>query len=224
MKNKATWVVAILIIVVLGAGLAYRLIYIANHPPIYIAVFVPGEEDGVTATENTLIPIQMYLEEINAKGGINGHPLKLVVKEDSGTVAGAEQAINEINDENQAMIVLGHAYSDPASAIGPKLTDYGIPAITSGATAPQVTIDHPWFFRVVTNNTSQGRSIAAYAVEILGIETAAIVYEDNKYGQSLGNGFEKAFQSLGGHRIHKSSCEFRKRNARTGCYQYRQAN
>jgi ABC-type branched-subunit amino acid transport system substrate-binding protein len=198
MKNKATWVVAILIIVVLGAGLAYRLIYIANHPPIYIAVFVPGEEDGVTATENTLIPIQMYLEEINAKGGINGHPLKLVVKEDSGTVAGAEQAISEINDENQAMIVLGHAYSDPASAIGPTLTDYGIPAITSGATAPQVTIDHPWFFRVVTNNTSQGRSIAAYAIEVLGIDTAAIVYEDNKYGQSLGDGFEKAFQSLGG--------------------------
>ena len=199
MKNKATWIVAILVIIILGAGLAYRLIYIANHPPVYIAVFVPGEEgDDAIATENTLVPIQMYLEAINAKGGINGHPLKLVVKEDGGTVTGAEQAISEINAENQAMIVLGHAYSDPASAIGPKLTEYGIPAITSGATAPQVTIDHPWFYRVVTNNTSQGKSIAAYAVEVLGMESAIIVYEDNKYGQSLGDGFEKYFRSLGG--------------------------
>jgi len=199
MKNKATLLVIIFIILILGSGLAYRLIYIANHPPVYIAVFVPGGEgDNAIATENTLVPIQMYLEEINAKGGINGHPLKLAVKDDGGTVTDAEQAINEINAENQAMIVLGHAYSDPASAIGPKLTDYGIPAITSGATAPQVTIDHPWFFRVVTNNTSQGRSIAAYAVEVLGMETATIVYEENKYGQSLGDGFEKTFQALGG--------------------------
>ena len=73
MKKKAAWIVAIFIILILGAGLAYRLIHIAN-PPIHIAVFVPGDEDNLTATENTLIPIQMYLEEINAKGGINGHP------------------------------------------------------------------------------------------------------------------------------------------------------
>ena len=160
MKNKAAWIVFIFIILILGSGLAYRLIYITNHSPVYIAVFVPGGEGGDAITaENTLVPIQMYLDEINAKGGINGHPLKLVVKEDKGTAAGAEQAISEIYAENQAMIVLGHAYSDPASAIGSKLTEYGIPAITSGATAPQVTIDHPWFFRVVTNNTSQGWSM-----------------------------------------------------------------
>jgi len=208
MKNKATRIVAILVIIILGAGLAYRLFYTANHPPVYIAVFVPGGEGSdAIATENTLVPIQMYLEEINANGGINGHPLKLVIKEDSGTVAGAEQAMSEINDENQAMIILGHAYSDPASAIGPKLTDYGIPAITSGATAPQVTVDHPWFFRVVTNNTSQGNSIAAYAVEVLGMETATIVYENNKYGQSLGNGFEKSFQALGGTVFTKASVD-----------------
>ena len=44
MKNKAAWIVFIFIILILGSGLANRLIYITNHPPVHIAVFVPSGE------------------------------------------------------------------------------------------------------------------------------------------------------------------------------------
>jgi hypothetical protein len=46
MKNKAAWIVFIFIfiILILGSGLAYRLIYITNHPTVHTAVFVPSGE------------------------------------------------------------------------------------------------------------------------------------------------------------------------------------
>ena len=209
MKNKIIWGSVILFVVVLAAGITSHLLYKANHPPIYIAVMVPGEEVGANATKRSITSIQMYLDEINENGGINGHPLKLISIDDQGTVAGAEAAIDSIYKDNQAIIVLGNIYSDPASAVGEKLSEYKIPAITAGATAPQVTIDHPWFFRVVPNNISQGETIAAYAHKVLGFETAVIVYEDNQYGQSLGDGFEATFQSLGGEVFSKSAATSR---------------
>ena len=207
MKKKIVWgIVVILLTVSLGAGIVSRLAYIANHPPIYLAVMVPASsKDGANATKRSMMSIQMYLDEINADGGIDGHPIKLIQVDDQGTPDGAQAAISSIYEANQAMIVLGNPWSDAASAVGEKLNQYQIPAITAGATAPQVTSDHPWFFRVVPNNTSQGETIAAYAVEVLGYDTAVIVYDENQYGQSLGDGFEATFESLGGEIFFKSS-------------------
>ena len=106
------------------------------------------------------------------------------------------------------MLILGNTYSNQAIAIGPKLIEYGIPAITAGATAPQVTENNPWFFRVVPNNTTQGKSIAGYAARVLGYKSAMIVYENNQYGISLSDGFEKAFVSLGGKILQKQEVDF----------------
>jgi ABC-type branched-subunit amino acid transport system substrate-binding protein len=97
------------------------------------------EELKKDATKRAATSIQMYLDKINDQNGINGHPLKLVIVDDGGTVDSALLAIDEMSRENKAMIVLGNTYSDLAIAIGPSLAQYGIPAITSDATTPEVT-------------------------------------------------------------------------------------
>ena len=185
-------------------------VYIYNRlsiSPIYIAIMIPGEESSLKSTQRAITSIQMYADEVNANGGVNGHPLQLIVKEDGNTNEGALRSIEEIAQENKAMIVLGNTYSNPAIAIGPKLIEYGIPAITAGATAPQVTEGNDWFFRVVPNNTRQGESIAGYAAKVLGYTSAIIVYENNQYGISLSDGFESAFDSLGGEILQKQSMD-----------------
>lgn len=172
--NKKTWINVILIVVGLVAGLTYFLINNSSNPPIYIAIMIPGEVAGANATKHSITSVQMYLDDINEKGGVNGHPLEVIVKEDGGTVTGTEKALYQLNKENLVMIILGDTYSDPANAIAPRLTGFGIPTITAGATAPQVKVGNPWFFRVVPNNTTQGKSITAYANKMLGYQSALI--------------------------------------------------
>ena len=92
------------------------------------------------------------------------------------------------------MLILGNTYSDAAMAISTSLGEYSIPAITAGATAPSVTQGNAWFFRVVPDNTSIGESVAGYVRKISEYETSIIVYEDNQYGLTLGDGFERSFQ------------------------------
>ena len=201
----------LIFIVILSLGLLAAILYYVNNQlsnsPIYMAIMVPGEKSSLKSTQRAVTSIQMYVDEVNANGGINGHPLQIIIKEDGNTTDGALNSIDEISQENKAMVVLGNTYSNPAIAIGPKLIEYGIPAITAGATAPQVTEGNDWFFRVVPNNTRQGESIAGYAAKVLGYTSVIIVYENNQYGTSLSEGFEDAFVSLGGEVIQKQSVD-----------------
>ena len=120
--NKRTVGVIIFVLVALVFGLVYQFTYRANHTPIYIAVMVPGEQSSLKSTQRTITSIQMYLDEVNARGGINGHTLQLIIKEDRNTVEGALKSLDELAQENEAMVILGNTYSNPAIAIGPKLT------------------------------------------------------------------------------------------------------
>ena len=182
------------LIVVFGAFRLYQAGFFSDgKEPIYIAITVPGESVSKAGTANSINSIQMYIDIANAEGGVNGHPLKLIIKEDGGTPVQAESVANEIIQEGKAMIVLGNGYSDPATAIGKVFAANHIPAMTAGATAPSVTEGNDWFFRVVNDNASQGKYIAEYAKALFGYKTAAIIYEDNAYGQSLASAFAEGF-------------------------------
>ena len=201
-----------ILIVILSISILSIAFYFINkrlsNPPIYVAVMAPGEESEPNATQRMTTSIQMYVDEVNSRGGINGHPLQVIVKEDGATEEGALNSLDEIYQEGKAMIILGNTYSNPAIAIGTKLIEYEIPAITAGATAPKVTEGNPWFFRVVPNNTTQGESIAGYATRVLGYKSAIVVHENNEYGISLSEGFEAAFRSLGGEILQKQSLSY----------------
>lgn len=206
--SKRTLGISIIATVVIIGGLIYQFAYRANQTPIYIAIMTPGEESALGATRRMITSVQMYVDEVNASGGVNGHPLQVITKEDGATVEGALNSLDELIQENKALVILGNTYSDPAIAIGPKLIEYSIPAITAGATAPKVTEGNPWFFRVVPNNTTQGESIAGYATKVLGYKSAIVVYENNEYGISLSEGFQDAFRSLGGEILQTRSIDF----------------
>ena len=74
----------------------------------------PGEESEPNATQRMTTSIQMYVDEVNSRGGINGHPLQVIVKEDGATEEGALNSLDEIYQEGKAMIILGNTYSNPA--------------------------------------------------------------------------------------------------------------
>lgn len=200
--NKRTMGIIVLVLIAITAGLAYQFIYRANHTPIYIALMVPDKDDE--AAQRAITAIKMRIDEV---GKIDGRPICLIIKEDGENPETAKQIVDELAAENKALVILGNIYSTPAIAVGEKLQSYGIPAITAGATAPDVTLGNPWFFRVVPDNTAQGEFIAGYASKVLEYKTAAIIFEDNAYGKSLSDGFENAFLEFNGEISRKFAIE-----------------
>ena len=198
MKNKRLRWGFLFIVILLGIFGLYRTGVFSKKEPIYVAVTVKSTPEEHAGTFRAINSVQLYLDEANAAGGINGHPLKMLIRMDGGDPDQAAGVAREIAEETQAMISLGNTYSDAAQIAGQIYQELHVPVITSGATAPDVTKDNDWFFRVLSDNAEQGSYLAQYAYAILEHKTAAIVYENNSYGTSLGEAFAAAFEEEGG--------------------------
>ncbi len=197
MKNKSVLII-ILVLVIFTAGFwLYRVNQANSKSPIYVSVTVLGNAEEHEGTARAINSVQLYLDKANAEGGVNGHPIEMLINVDGGDASlSPEMALEVVN--SPAIISLGNTYSDAAEAAGKVYAENHMPVMTSGATAPDVTTGNDWFFRVINDNTAQGSYIAEYAYAALGYKSATIVYEDNSYGSSLRDAFTETFEALGG--------------------------
>lgn len=135
--------------------------------------------------------IDLAIEEINAAGGVRGHPLELVARDDSSDGTRAVTVASEFLNDPTILGVVGHIESGPMVAAA-KIYDQGLPAVATTATSPDLSGMSPWVFRVISSDSVNGRDIAAYARR-LGLRRAAIIYENNSYGRGLADAFERHF-------------------------------
>ncbi len=165
---------------------------------LYIAVAGPMsgqyQEDG----EDTVRGIELYLDQINQAGGINGKDVKLLVFDDQNDTYLARERALEIVAQNQALAVIGHAFSTCSIAAGEIYQENGIPAISGSAAAEAVTEGNDWYFRVILSSRSQGAFLANYTWHVLRHKSAGIIYDQDDSGTALMEAFESTFTRQGG--------------------------
>lgn len=165
--------------------------------PLYIAVAGPmsGQQKG--DGEDMVQGIQLYLDSVNKKGGIDGRKIKLTVFDDKSQTKVAMNVASEIAENKDILMVLGHDYSSTSIAAGRIYNKNGVPAITASATVDSLTQNNEWYFRIVQTNSFEGEFIANYIFRSLNKKTASIIFNKDVYGSSLVESFEKTARELG---------------------------
>jgi ABC-type branched-subunit amino acid transport system substrate-binding protein len=192
--RRKRWSMALLALLAVVA-VAASLVFLRREQPgetVYIAIVGGMTGNGAASGQETVQSARLYFDRLNAAGGVSGHPVELLVYDDQNDPELAKQVAQEIVDDGRAMLVIGHSTSTASVAASPIYAAAGIAAITSTATADDVT-KSPWYFRSVFNNQTQGLLIAAYIQFILGQDRVTIVAGDDDFGQSLANGITSAF-------------------------------
>jgi branched-chain amino acid transport system substrate-binding protein len=169
-----------------------------NAGAFTLAVAGPMSGDDQRRGEEMVRSAQLYLDEINAKGGVQGKRVELLVFDDQNNPEVARQKAEEIVGQEQIAAVLGHYSSSTSQAAGEIYGDAGLPALTGSATADGLTRENRWYFRTIFNNHDQGAFLANYMKRIMGYTVAEIVYDTDAYGSSLATTFEEFFVGLGG--------------------------
>ncbi len=136
--------------------------------------------------------IDLAVEEVNAKGGVNGRPIRIRYLDDhrSGTL-GAVVADSLVKDPS-VLAVIGHVNS-PAFIAAAPLYDGHLVAVSSAATAPELSGISPWVFRLVPSDSLSGRAIGQFAAGLKPKARAAILYENDAYGRGLSRAFRNGF-------------------------------
>ena len=204
MNKKALAIVAILIIAFCGW-------YFAGHGAKqdsgdtinigYLAALTGDFAAYGTAEANSA---QLIIDEVNAKGGMFGKKLKLVVYDTKSKSEDAVNAVRRMIENDHVCAVLGTNTSGITLSTAPIVNKAQVPQIATCATNPLVTVDEkgnvrPYSFRVCFIDPYQGKVAAELAVNDLGTKKAAILYNvGSDYAQGLREFFIKSFTELGG--------------------------
>ena len=124
-------------------------------------------------------------EQINAAGGINGIPLKVILADDESTQEKATLEMNRlVNDEN-VLAVLGSSGTGESLAMKGIATRQEVPLISAGA-SPNIVLpveDAKWVFKTPHSDMHAVERIYMY-LNGQGISKIGVIADSNAYGSS----------------------------------------
>ncbi len=127
--------------------------------------------------------MEMVAEEINAKGGINGHPLKLVIYDDEGDVTKARLHAEKLLQKDKALAIVGPSIT-PASMTVLEVTQKAKMPLISCAAAAGITApakDRFWTFKTAQTDQMAVSRIYQYCQK-QGIAKVAILTVSSAFG------------------------------------------
>ena len=146
----------------------------------------------------------LYLDQVNANGGVNGKQLEIITMDEQGDATQAVTSFTKMCDQGITALV-GDVTTTPTLAVAAESADYTMPMVTASATAEAVTYDaetdtvNANVFRATFTDPFQGIKMADYAYQKLGYTQAAVIYlKGADYNEGLAENFVKEFESLGG--------------------------
>jgi branched-chain amino acid transport system substrate-binding protein len=142
--------------------------------------------------------MELALEEINAKGGINGKPLKLIFEDDFGDPKTAVAVFNKLIDNEKVPIILGPLTSSASMATAPIAEKRKVVQLSTMAGTIDLKYAGDYVFRVFASNEYQSKSVADKAIDIFNAKRAAILYINNDYGEGSKEVIEKRYSERGG--------------------------
>ena len=198
MKHTMKKIVAVVMAAAMVMGFAVAAV--AASDTIKVGVLAPLT--GAVAQYGNAVNngVQMYFEELNAKGGINGKQVELVVYDEEGDPVKAVTGYNYLMDQ-EVVAIVGDVTTAPTKAVVAESQADGTPMITASATAEDVTCQlnadgsvaavYENMFRSCFIDPFQGSKMAAFAKDQLSAKTAAVLYN---MGSDYSVGCAKAFQ------------------------------
>lgn len=142
----------------------------------------------------------LFVEEINANGGIDGKTVVIKYEDDEGDPTKAISAYDKLVNQEEVSAIIGPVTSGSANAVAPKATVDGIPMITPTGTEGNITRNGgEYVFRTCYIDSVQGQAIAKYATEDMKAKTIAILYNvGSDYSRGIAETIKADFEAAGG--------------------------
>lgn len=170
-----------------------------NKEKTGIVIGVAGPMSGSEAVfgEQFVHGAKKAVADINARGGVLGKQIELVMGDDA---CDPKQAVSIANDmvSKGAVFVAGHFCSDSSIPASDVYSEASIVQITPASTNPQFTergLKNT--FRICGRDDAQGPTAAAYVTRHFPGKRIAVVDDKSTYGKGLADQFAKALNADG---------------------------
>lgn len=137
------------------------------------------------------------IEDINAKGGVNGNKLVAVKYDDACDPKQAVAVANKVINDG-IRYVIGHLCSSSTQPASDIYEDEGVLMITPAATAPDLTSrGYKLIMRTTGLDSDQGPTAAKYIMSELKPQRIAVVHDKQQYGEGLARSVQESLKKQG---------------------------
>ena len=195
------------------AGGLFSRAVLGAEKSVTVGIVVPltgSDAEGAILIKNGAM---MAADDANAKGGVGGYRIKVMLLDDGTTTAGqydpaqaATDARKLVADQN-VVANIGPEMSGSGKAMAPILSQGNLATITPSSTNPDITdpkfaaqfapAGKAIYFRTVTTDAYQGPNMANYMSQVLKVKRVYVLDDSGAYGVGMANAFEEQAKKNG---------------------------
>lgn len=147
---------------------------------------------GALFGEPTVTGARMFVDEVNARGGVLGQPLELIVRDTKGNADEAVRVSRELILREEVDFLVGTLSSAEGPAVSPIARENGVLFIAPITKADILTAPenlHPFVIRTASTTTTEGRSAAEILARWPEVRRVGTIGYDYAYGQEITQAF-----------------------------------
>ncbi|MFU2316251.1 ABC transporter substrate-binding protein [Rahnella sp. PCH160] len=172
----------------------------AVHPAfadIKLGAILPLTGTSASIGEDQRRGMELAVEDLNAKGGVAGQKLDVVVEDSAGSPVTGLNAVRKLTQVDNVPLVIGDFSSSVTIPIGQYLVKNNLVHINISGTSADVRKIGKTSYSVIGLDDLSAR-FSADDVWKLGYHKVAFIAPDGAYGQGMAQQFTQAFEKLGG--------------------------
>lgn len=165
---------------------------------IKIGVLTTLTGESAKYGKSALDGIQLAVDEINNKGGIENKKIKTIIEDDGSENTKAVSAFTKLANIDKVAVIIGPISSSAAMVCSPIANNLKVVLFSPSAATPLFTSPQDFTFRNRVSSNYEIIELANVAYSRLGLRRIAILYVNNDYGLGNKNVFEVSFEKFGG--------------------------
>lgn len=158
---------------------------LAQKPDILIGQTAPLSGLMASTMSGVLMGEQLAIDEVNAKGGIQGRKVKLLVLDDGFDPKRSLENAQELVENQGVVALFGTVGTAQTAAVLPYIVEKRIPLIAAYSGSPALRAQpNPYFF---TTQASYADELVKMVRNLKSVQTSriAVVYQSNEFGKLL---------------------------------------
>ncbi len=180
---------------------ALGCVKVAPGEPLHFAYW--GVLSGADSSlgEDSKRGVELAMDD---KGGkLLGHDFLLTTEDAGCTPEGGATAASKLAADTSIIALVGSACSDETVGGIAAITKAGLTTVSPANTRPSLTDpdrgpDFAGYLRTAHSDAFQGKAVAEFAYNFLGVRKAATIHDGSAYAQALQQVFADNFKELGG--------------------------
>src|SRR5438034_10161185 len=170
-------------------GLAFSAAALAQPAPVKIGMSMPQTGSLGAGGKAALLALQMWVDDVNAKGGLLGRRIEFIVYDDQTNPALTPGIYTKLLDVDKVDLIIAPYGTVPTAPIMPLVKQRGLPLMGNFSFQVNHTVKHDmWFNNSPWTDASSWSDGFIHIGQKAGAKTIAFLAADQEFAQNLANG------------------------------------